>query len=117
MNEENSTIELFINGNSVLSSEIPEDYLQIYLTAFFGISRKHPLEQDDFFGKIDDLRFYNTALNENEMLTIYNDDVSGQPIVGSRKQVIFDEGTESNGLLLVNDEGKIRASIGKWKFS
>ena len=74
------------------------------------------MEKDDFFGKIDDLRFYNTALDENEMLAIYNDDVTGQPIVGSRKQVIFDEGTNTNGLLLVNDEGKIQGTgIGKWK--
>ena len=64
----------------------------------------HPLEHDNFFGKIDDLRFYKTALSEDQILEIYNDDITGRPIVGSRKQVIFDEGNERNGILLVNDE-------------
>ena len=39
------------------------------------------LEHDNFFGKIDDLRFYKTALSEDQILEIYNDDITGRPIV------------------------------------
>ena len=113
MNEENSSIELFINGESALISEIPQGLsADLSDSLYYFIGGKHPIRKDDFFGEIDDLRFYNTALDENEMLAIYNDDVSGQPIARISSQAgHFDEGTDSNGLLLVNDEGKIRARV------
>jgi hypothetical protein len=45
------------------------------------------------------------------MLKIYEDDITDQPIIGYRQQVIYDEGDSNNGLLVVNDEGTIRAQV------
>ncbi|MEL0098081.1 MAG: LamG-like jellyroll fold domain-containing protein, partial [Opitutae bacterium] len=112
VDDQNSSIQLFINGLVVADAELPEGIAaDLSDSLFWNIGGRHPLEKDYFYGKIDDLRFYKTALTEVEMATIYSDDISGQPIVGSRKQVIFDEGTDSNGILLVNDEGTLRAQV------
>ena len=112
VNEQNSSIELFINGQVVKSEELPEGLAaDLSDSLFWNVGGNHPLEHDNFFGKIDDLRFYKTALSEEQILEIYNDDITGRPIVGSRKQVIFDEGNERNGILLVNDEGRLRAQV------
>ena len=112
IDEQNSTIDLFINGQSVLNSELPggivadlSDYLN------WNIGGSDPIDKDYFFGKIDDLRFYNVALSQEQMLKIYEDDISGKPIIGYRQQVIYDEGDSTNGMLVVNDEGTIRAQV------
>ena len=108
IDEQNSTIDLFINGQSVLNSELPggivadlSDYLN------WNIGGSDPIDKDYFFGKVDDLRFYNVALSQEQMLKIYEDDISGKPIIGYRQQVIYDEGDSTNGMLVVNDEGTI----------
>ena len=112
VNEQNSSIELFINGQSVLTSELPSGMvadLSDYL--YWNVGGSDPIEQDYFLGKIDELRFYNTALSQEQMLKIYEDDITDQPIIGYRQQVIYDEGDSNNGLLVVNDEGTIRAQV------
>ena len=44
---------------------------------------KHSIEQDFYKGKIDDLRFYNSVLDAEDMLTIAEDDFSGRSIAGT----------------------------------
>ncbi|MDA0343881.1 MAG: hypothetical protein O3B07_06795, partial [Verrucomicrobia bacterium] len=112
VNEENSTLQLFINGSMVTSTEIPtgtaadlSDHL------YWTLGGEHPIEKDYFYGKMDDLRFYANSLSEDQMLAISNDDITGQPTVGFRKQVIYDEGSATNGFSLVNDEGTLRALV------
>ena len=112
VNEENSTLQLFINGSMVTSTEIPtgtaadlSDHL------YWTLGGEHPIEKDYFYGKMDDLRFYANSLSEDQMQAISNDDITGQPTVGFRKQVIYDEGSATNGFSLINDEGTLRALV------
>ena len=53
-----------------------------------------------FSGKVDDLRFYSTDLNDSEILAIYNDDVSTATSAATKTQIIYDEGTDSSGLTI-----------------
>ncbi len=107
-----SSIRIFVNGSLTGEALIP-DGAPLDLDEFseWIIGGKHSLDQDFYKGKIDDLRIYNTVLNENEMLSIAQDDLTGKEIAGYRKQVIYDEGSSSNGFNLVNDEGYIRAQV------
>ena len=46
--------------------------------------RRAPHRKRLLYGKIDDPRFY--ELSEDQMLAIYNDDITGQPTVGFRNK-------------------------------
>ena len=85
VNEENATLQLFINGSEEISSELPigiaadlSDHL------YWNLGGVHPIEKDYYYGRIDDVRFYNEPLSEEDVLSIYNDDITDRPIVGSR---------------------------------
>ncbi|MGA1101733.1 MAG: LamG-like jellyroll fold domain-containing protein, partial [Opitutales bacterium] len=78
---------------------------------YWTLGGEHPIEKDYFYGKMDDLRFYANSLSEDQMLAISNDDITGKSTVGFRKQVIYDEGSATNGFTLVNDEGTLRALV------
>ena len=53
---------------------------------------------------VDDLRFYDSSLRESEISEIYNDDLTNVELAASKKQVIYDEGTDDSGLSIAIDE-------------
>ena len=112
VDETNRTLQLFVNGIGSEQLELPEG-IALDLSDKFNweIGGTDSIEKDFFVGKVDDLRFYRKALSVSEISSIKNDDVTDQPIVGYRKQVIYDDGDSENGLLVVNDEGIIRAQV------
>ena len=111
MDQNNSSIRLFVNGAQVGEGFLPGG-APLLLDQFpdWVMGGKHSIDQDFYKGKIDD-EFYNSVLGANDMLAIAEDDLSGRSIAGYRKQVIYDEGSSLNGFNLVNDEGILRAQL------
>ena len=66
-----------------------------------------------FNGEVDDLRFYNDSLTTDEITAVFNDDVSSSIPAASKRQVIYDEGTDTTGLSIsMDDNGFLQARIG-----
>ena len=51
--------------------------------------------------KVDDLRFYNDSLTTDEITAVFNDDVSSSIPAASKRQVIYDEGTDTTGPIIL----------------
>ena len=46
---------------------------------------------DYFDGKVDDLRFYGSDLNDAEVLAIYQDDIGGAAQAGYHQQILLQD--------------------------
>ena len=76
-----------------------------------AIGGTNPVEDDYFNGRIDDLRFYNKALNAEEITNIANDDITSAVVAGYDNQIIYDEGTTASGFSIGLENGVLRARV------
>ena len=100
-----SKLSLYLNGEKRDETEIStEAPLEISSSVPWQIGGTSIIWQDYFKGLVDDLRFYDTSLTSDEIQEIYNDDLSGVGLAGSKKQIVYDEGTDASGLTIAIDE-------------
>ena len=107
-----STIEIYVNGVSVGNENLPAgEPLHFLSTNKWLLGGTNAVDNDYFKGKIDDIRFYQKALAEDEMMAIANDDLTSAVIAGYANQVLYDEGTSSSGLSVGIKGGIIQAMV------
>ena len=100
-----SKLSLYLNGEKRDETEIStEAPLEISSSVPWQIGGTSIIWQDYFKGLVDDLRFYDTSLSSDDIQEIYNDDLSGVGLAGSKKQIVYDEGTDASGLTIAIDE-------------
>ena len=108
-----SKLSLFLDGQK--RDEVPLNnggQLDLASSILWNIGGNKVIWSDFFNGKIDDLRFYSSSLSDAEILSVFNDDLTGSPQAANKSQIIYDEGTDSSGLTIVLDEnGLVKARI------
>ena len=88
---------------------LPEgDPIDLLATEKWKIGGTNQVFSDYFDGKVDDLRFYGSDLNDTEVLAIYQDDIGGAAQAGYHQQILYDEGTSTSGLSISLDDGVLR---------
>ena len=86
-----STVNLYQNGALVAQDSLPEDSASNLLAnEKWMVGGSNPISRDYFDGKIDDLRFYNTALLDIDINDTYNDDITGTLPAGYVNQILYD---------------------------
>ena len=109
-----SLIKLYQNGVMVSQNTLPEDSpINLLATETWKLGGTSAIEKDYFNGSVDDLRFYQSALNDAEMNATFNDDLTGAVPAGYANQTLYDEGTSLSGLGIALEGNLIKARVGE----
>ena len=104
-----SSLRFYFNGVKTDEQLLPDgDPIDLLATEKWKIGGTNQVFSDYFDGKVDDLRFYGSDLNDTEVLAIYQDDIGGAAQAGYHQQILYDEGTSTSGLSISLDDGVLR---------
>jgi hypothetical protein len=107
-----STLRFYFNGIKTDEELLPAgDPVDLLATEKWKLGGTNQVFSDYFDGKVDDMRFYASDLNDSEILAIFQDDLSGAAQAGYQQQILYDEGTSTSGLSISLDSGVLRTKI------